>query len=1321
MNKLSRVLTSRAQVGARLILSFGVLIAIVFLLGLVGLTRLRADADLEAAIDARQVKAQLSRRALQLSNLNNRITMQVFLVDKESEVSSLLEQRATNTDKISALIETLSGKIESSEERSLLDAIDRNRIAYVESYKQALHLLLNEKNLLAARRVMVQETLPKLLSYHAAWNAYVSYQSDHVDQLQTKARSSYVELRGEALVLISLAVVLSIAIAFFVTRNVTSHISRGQQAEIAWRQARDESEIRVQERTAELAAKNEQLKQEIAARGEIEDELRGSEQHYRLLFESNPQPMWVFDEETLVFLAVNDAAVEKYGYSRAEFLSMTMEDLRPTKDLALYQQKANRSDGVRSYDPSIARRHRTKAGSVMAVEITWHALSFSGRPAKLVLAQDITERKRAAEEILLQKARFQQLFDNAPLGMLRVDDNDLVVDANKQFETIFQYSLDEMRGRPLNDIVLPYVARKEGAALSARALEGEIIDVEAVRRRKDGTLIPVHIYGLPIVLNHNPVGVFAIYRDLSESKRAQERISQLADIVESSSDAIIGTKLDGTITSWNRGARQLYGYEAEEMIGQSIAKLIPPENSDGTTAAQKTLQTGKSIILNETEHLTKDGRRIYVSLTISPIRNSSGEVVGASSIARDITERKRAEQDLAMEEARFHQLFDNAPMGIVHIDRDDTVVSSNKEFETIFGFSLDEVRGRHMKDLIVPTNQSEESEQLEALNKKGQIAERETLRRRKDGTLVPVQVYGVPILADGELAGVFAMYLDLTQRKRMEQERQIISEIIQGAINTADLDAFLKLVHDCIGKYLYAGNCFIALYDEDSQLMHFPFWVDQFDPCPKPRAVGVGFSSYVLRTGKPMLVSPEVTAEMYRRGEVQKSGSTSASWLGVPLRTPTRIIGVLVVQHYQEQNVYDQHDLEFLTSVGSQIAFAIERKRAETTLRETENQLRQSQKMESIGTLAGGIAHDFNNLMTVVTGYSELALRQVGTEDSLRSKLEEIKKAGERAASLTRQLLAFSRKQMLQPKILDLNAVLTGLGRMLTRVIGEQYDLRLELENSLGQIQADPVQIEQIVLNLAVNACDAMPTGGYLTIKTQNVSFDSRVCERRCVIEPGGYVMLSVSDNGFGMDAETQAHIFEPFFTTKEIAKGTGLGLSTVYGIVKQSGGSIWVYSEVDRGTTFKIYLPRKDTVIENTAPAAQLRSASRGSETILLVEDEEMVRELSKEILEQYGYSVITAANGKEGLAVCREFKGDIDLMITDVVMPQMSGRQLVESIGSFRPNTRVLFMSGFTDDAVVRHGVLDDGICFIQKPFSPEFLAVKAREVLDGNGVHK
>src|SRR5437588_10219528 len=304
---------------------------------------------------------------------------------------------------------------------------------------------------------------------------------------------------------------------------------------------------------------------------------------------------------------------------------------------------------------------------------------------------------------------------------------------------------------------------------------------------------------------------------------------------------------------------------------------------------------------------------------------------------------------------------------------------------------------------------------------------------------------------------------------------------------------------------------------------------------------------------------------------------------------------------------------------------------------------------------------------------------------------------------------------MWQPKILDLNTVVTGMGRMLTRVINEDIDLRFRLTDSLGQIKADPGQIEQVLLNLAVNARDAMPDGGTLSIKTENVHLNGKLSQSHLVIESGHYVMMSVSDNGCGMDVETKSHIFEPFFTTKEVGKGTGLGLATVYGIVKQSGGNIWVYSELGKGTIFKIYLPRVDEIVDEATTDSESKAPMRGEEIILLVEDEEVVRNLACEILQTYGYSVLTAANGSEGLRIGLEFEGPIDLVITDVIMPLMNGRELAERLREIRPHIGVIFMSGFTDDAIVHHGVLDESMFFIQKPFSPDALAAMARQVLD------
>jgi signal transduction histidine kinase len=381
-----------------------------------------------------------------------------------------------------------------------------------------------------------------------------------------------------------------------------------------------------------------------------------------------------------------------------------------------------------------------------------------------------------------------------------------------------------------------------------------------------------------------------------------------------------------------------------------------------------------------------------------------------------------------------------------------------------------------------------------------------------------------------------------------------------------------------------------------------------------------------------------------------------------------------------------------------------------------EAQLRQSQKLEGIGQLAGGIAHDFNNLLTVILGRAELLKRKLEGDSPLQRDVDLIHKTTERAAGLTRQLLAFSRKQLLQPRVLDLNTVVADMEKMLHRLIGENIELVNVPERALGRVKVDPSQVEQVILNLAVNARDAMPDGGKLLIETGNVVLDESYSRQHVSAQPGRYVVLSVTDTGCGMDAQTQSRIFEPFFTTKEQGKGTGLGLSTVYGIVKQSGGNIWVYSEVGHGSAFKIYFPRVDEVADTLSEDQEKRRSTKGSETILLVEDEDAVRELSEEILREEGYRVLVASNGEEAVAVCRRHEGSIDLVITDVVMPKMSGPELARRLGTFRPGTKTLFLSGYTNTSITQNDLLRPGVEFLQKPFSSEIFMRKVRQILDG-----
>lgn len=438
------------------------------------------------------------------------------------------------------------------------------------------------------------------------------------------------------------------------------------------------------------------------------------------------------------------------------------------------------------------------------------------------------------------------------------------------------------------------------------------------------------------------------------------------------------------------------------------------------------------------------------------------------------------------------------------------------------------------------------------------------------------------------------------------------------------------------------------------------------------------------------------------------------SILIVPVLVGSRWWGEIRFDECEIDREWYEAETDALKVAAGTLGAALQREETMDALHESEEKLRQSQKLDSIGQLAGGIAHDFNNLLTVISGYSDLLSRSEQSS-AARAKVDEIRKAADRAASLTRQLLAFSRKQVLLPKVLDLTETVVNMDKLLQRLIGEDVNLVTILDHRLHRVKADPGQIEQVIMNLAINARDAMPQGGKLTIETMNAHLDEVYARRHVTVTPGPYVMLAVSDTGVGMDDETMNHIFEPFFTTKEPGKGTGLGLAMVYGIVKQSGGNIWVYSEPGQGTTFKIYLPVVADDHAMPLPVNHAAPGPRGTETILLVEDEEALRNLLVDILADEGYIILPAASGTEALEICAAHAEPIHLLVTDVVMPGMGGRQLVENLTATRPAMKILYMSGYTDNAIVHHGVLDAGTAFLQKPFTPVSVLRKVREVLD------
>ena len=579
-----------------------------------------------------------------------------------------------------------------------------------------------------------------------------------------------------------------------------------------------------------------------------------------------------------------------------------------------------------------------------------------------------------------------------------------------------------------------------------------------------------------------------------------------------------------------------------------------------------------------------------------------------------------------------------------------------------------------------------------------------------------------------------------------ERLSTLLSALRGFAEATTDYDSLLEVVAKTLAEVVKDG-CVVRLLGDGGWLSpvstHLPFESTVNDPATvaRLRAHIMGRRNIdehaagrrVLETGEAMLV-PRLDFEELRQSaapEVVDAYESIGihSLLLVALRVRGESFGLLALVRFRaESPPFTEADRDLAQALADHAALAIsnarllrsvtrelaERERAEAALRKSEEQLRQSQKMEAIGRLSGSVAHDFNNLLSVILSYADLVLTDLKPIDPLREDIESIRKAGIKAADLTHQLLAFSRQQVLAPRFLDLNDVLRESERMLRRLLGEDIEIVAHYGRALPRVKVDPGQIDQVLLNLVVNARDAMLDGGKLTIETKEVELDESYTTEHFGVARGRHVMLAVSDTGVGMDAQTQSRIFEPFFTTKDVGKGTGLGLSTVFGIVKQSGGHIWVYSEPGGGTTFKVYLPVVEGVdvdVPELVPATTLH----GTETILLVEDQDDVRRVALAILRRYGYHVIEASNAGEALLSCERHPRTIHLLLTDVVMPQLSGRELAERLLIVRPDMKVLYMSGYTDNVIVHHGILDSGTAYLQKPIVPEPLCRRVREVLD------
>jgi PAS domain S-box-containing protein len=651
----------------------------------------------------------------------------------------------------------------------------------------------------------------------------------------------------------------------------------------------------------------------------------------------------------------------------------------------------------------------------------------------------------------------------------------------------------------------------------------------------------------------------------------------------------------------------------------------------------------------------------------------------AVSLERREAEMRRSEEELRGSERRYRELADLLPETVFETDERGILTFANRISFTVFGYTEDDFRqGLSLFQMVVTEDRDRARKSfLEAVRK--EKSEHEYVMQRKDGSTFPGLVHSVPIVRGGKVCGLRGFVIDFTDRKRTEKALQDSEERYRTIFNTtgtgmviAEEDTTISLVNTEFEKL--SGYAREEVEGKKS-------WTELIDQ---------EFLETMTKYHRMRRIHPHLAPTSYESRFIDKEGRLKDILLTVSLIPGT------------------------LKSVASFFEITAQ-KRAEKEMETLREQFLQSQKMEAVGRLAGGIAHDFNNLMTVIGGYSQLALIDLKKQDPLRRNIEEINAAADRASRLTRQMLAFSRRQIFEMRVLDLNSILLNLGNMLCRILGEDIKLTTFLASDLGRIETDAGQIEQVIMNLTVNARDAMPEGGKLIIETANVLLDEEYARSHIAVRPGPYVMLSVSDTGCGMTPAVKERVFEPFFTTKEIGKGTGLGLSTVYGIVKQSGGNIWVYSEPGQGTVFKIYLPRVDKPAEELQAGVKTDEVPQGNETILIIEDDESVRRLSSRVLNKQGYTVLEAHQEHEALSLCKERKEPIHLILADVIMPEINGRKLIDHLKEVRQDFKVLFMSGYAEDAIAHHGVLDRGVELIQKPFTFERLARKVREVLD------
>jgi len=981
--------------------------------------------------------------------------------------------------------------------------------------------------------------------------------------------------------------------------------------------------------------------------------------------------------------AWNHGAELMYGYSEAEAFTKNI-DLLTTPDKVAEQKDFIRRLMAGEAVSSFETQRITKDRRVLDVWMTVTKLmDDDGNPIGLASTErDITARKLEEKNL----RRFATVVKDSNDAITIQDFEGRITAWNRGAELMYGYSETEAFTKNIDLLTAPGKVDEQKDFIR-RLVAGEAVSsFETQRVTKDGRVLDVWMTVTKLMDDAgNPIGLASTERDITARKQAEETLRESEEkyrtLLENAGAGVGYFSAEGRLILFNSMAARYMGGDPADFVGKSVTEIYDRELAD--TLMRRIAEALRSDVSKIYEdHIQIPAGGMWFLSNYRVVKDLSGRRIGVQVISSDITERKQAEEAQRTSEAHFSTVFRASPLSIaIARIKDGVFVDVNRAWEEVTGFTREEAIGHTGAELNVWGDTGQRERVVAAMYKCGTAKGSEVQVRQKSGTVRDLLMSADQIDFGGEPC-TLTMALDVTDRKKSENDLRKGDAEFRAMFDMASIGMAQADTRTQQWLRVNAKMCEITGYSADEMLkMHIAELT-----YPADRQKDSELFQQVVR-GE----APDYRVE---KRYLRKDGTVV--WVNV---------NMTVIRDAANQPVRTMATIEDIT----------ERMQAEEEKGKLEDQLRQAQKMESVGRLAGGVAHDFNNLLMGTMGYTQLCLDKIGPEHPICEYLEEIMRVTERSAELTRQLLAFARKQIIAPKVIDLNDAISGMLKLLRRLIGEDITMKFTADPDTWPVKVDPVQIDQILANLCVNGRDAIDGVGSIMMETSNATFDEDFCANHPGSRSGKYALLSVADNGCGMDRETLEHIFEPFFTTKGLGEGTGLGLATVYGIVKQNDGFINVYSEPGKGTTFKIYLPR---FVDATAVREAVQTPTkppRGTETVLLVEDEKSVRVTTATFLEDLGYTILVAESPAQALRLVAEHPGEIHLLLTDVIMPGMSGRDLAKRLLELHPTIKRLFISGFTADVIAQRGILDNGMNFLSKPFGRDALARKVREVLE------